>query len=97
MCVAAWKEAHHVKCAVDGTADDTCSVPDFTVTDKPLVAEAANAVCTRYRQANPDQCYFGNRARDINAGLTAANYFLPGMTADQCGDKILLESGETCL
>merc|ERR1712166_1354432 len=42
----AWKEAHHVKCALDGTADDACSVPAFTVTDTVLVTEAANVVCT---------------------------------------------------
>jgi len=41
----AWKEAHHVKCAVDGTADDACSVPAFAATDKPLVAEASSADC----------------------------------------------------
>merc|ERR1712195_353903 len=42
----AWKEAHHVKCALDGTADDACSVPAFTVTNTVLVTEAANVVCT---------------------------------------------------
>merc|ERR1712166_416348 len=41
----AWKEAHHVKCAVDGTADDACSVPVFTATDTPLVTEASSADC----------------------------------------------------
>jgi hypothetical protein len=41
----AWKEAHHVKCAVDGTADDACSVPVFAATDKPLVTEASSADC----------------------------------------------------
>merc|ERR1711957_1018690 len=41
----AWKEAHHVKCAVDGTADDACSVPAFAATDKPLVTEASSADC----------------------------------------------------
>ena len=34
-----------MKCAVDGNADDACTVPAFTVTDKPLVAEAANVEC----------------------------------------------------
>jgi len=41
----AWKEAHHVKCAVDGTADDACSVPAFAATDRPLVTEASSADC----------------------------------------------------
>merc|ERR1711998_635482 len=41
----AWKEAHHVKCAVDGTPDDGCSVPTFNVNDKPVIAEAAGATC----------------------------------------------------
>jgi hypothetical protein len=42
----AWKEAHHVKCALDGTADDECSVPEFNVDDKPLIAEAAGVTCS---------------------------------------------------
>jgi len=43
----AWKEAHHVKCALDGTADDACSVPPFTVTNTVLVTEAADVVCKK--------------------------------------------------
>jgi len=49
----AWKEAHHVKCALDGTADDACSVPAFTVTNKVLVTEAANVVCTEAPTSAP--------------------------------------------
>merc|ERR1711957_974338 len=49
----AWKEAHHVKCAVDGTADDACSVPAFAATDKPLVTEASSADCAATTSTEP--------------------------------------------
>merc|ERR1712166_1390821 len=49
----AWKEAHHVKCAVDGTADDAFSVPAFAATDKPLVTEASSADCAATTSTEP--------------------------------------------
>merc|ERR1712166_573896 len=49
----AWEEAHHVKCAVDGTADDACSVPAFAATDKPLVTEASSADCAATTSTEP--------------------------------------------
>merc|ERR1711957_347037 len=49
----AWKEAQHVKCAVDGTADDACSVPAFAATDKPLVTEASSADCAATTSTEP--------------------------------------------
>merc|ERR1711966_357055 len=49
----AWKEAHHVKCAVDGTADDACSVPAFAATDRPLVTEASSADCATSTPSTP--------------------------------------------
>ena len=42
-----------MKCAVDGNADDACTVSAFAVTDKPLVAEAANVECTSAPTAAP--------------------------------------------
>ena len=90
-----------MKCAVDGNADDACTVPAFTVTDKPLVAEAANVVCTsaptpaptqKFRQANPFQCKF-NSQWGGEWGHTGVSYHTAGMTANQCGDRILSESG----
>ena len=38
--IHSWKEAHHIKCALDGSVSDTCVVPAFSVTDKVLTAEA---------------------------------------------------------
>ena len=38
--IHSWKEAHHIKCALDGSVSDTCVVPAFSVTDKVLAAEA---------------------------------------------------------
>merc|ERR1712166_115047 len=49
----ATKEATHVKCAVDGTADDACSVPAFAATDKPLVTEASSADCAATTSTEP--------------------------------------------
>jgi len=75
----AWKEAHHVKCALDGTADDACSVPAFTVTDTVLVTEAANVVCIGYHKVFDGECggaefrkYYHAITNDANPGTTVA-------------------------
>jgi len=42
-----WKEAHHIKCALDGSVTDACVVPAFSLTNKVLAAEAtAITSCT---------------------------------------------------
>ena len=34
-----------MKCALDSNPEDTCSVPAFAVTDKPLITEASTTDC----------------------------------------------------
>ena len=62
-----------MKCAVDGNAGDVCAVPAFTVTDKPLVAEAANVVCTSAPTLAPTH----EEMRHMEGMWTDDGFFIP--------------------
>ena len=77
-----------MKCAVDGTADDACNVPSFTVTDQPLVPESAQVTGCPWKQGPLGAALSNSNLIYIKSTGAGAGYLnAPNCAPQTCGSN----------